>query len=65
MNLFSSIGESLRAIQENKLRTVLTAMIIAIGITALVGILTAIDGIQASVDDSFASLGCQFFHHTR
>ncbi len=61
MNLFSSIGESLRAIQENKLRTVLTAMIIAIGITALVGILTAIDGIQASVDDSFASLGVNSF----
>ena len=61
MNLFSSIGESLRAIQENKLRTILTAMIIAIGITALVGILTAIDGIQASVDDSFASLGVNSF----
>lgn len=61
MNLFNNIGESLKAIQENKLRTILTAMIIAIGITALVGILTAIDGIQASVDNSFASLGVNSF----
>ena len=61
MNLFSNIEESIKAILENKLRTILTALIIAIGITALVGILTAIDGIQASVDDSFASLGVNSF----
>lgn len=61
MNLLNNIQESLKAIRENLLRTVLTALIIAIGITALVGILTAIDGIQASVDDSFASLGVNSF----
>jgi putative ABC transport system permease protein len=43
------------------LRTVLTALIIAIGITSLVGILTAIDGIQSSVDNNFANLGANSF----
>lgn len=61
MNLLNNIEESIRAIRDNLLRTILTALIIAIGITALVGILTAIDGIQASVDDSFASLGVNSF----
>ena len=61
MNLANNVAESFKAIRENLLRTILTALIITIGITALVGILTAIDGIQASVDDSFASLGVNSF----
>ena len=61
MNILINIQESIKSIRENLLRTVLTAMIIAIGITALVGILTAIDGIQASVNDSFAGLGVNTF----
>jgi putative ABC transport system permease protein len=61
MNLVNNIEESLKAIRDNLLRTTLTALIIALGITALVGILTAIDGIQASVNDSFASLGVNSF----
>jgi len=36
-------------------------MIVAIGITSLVGILTAIDGLQASITDSFSSLGADSF----
>ena len=61
MNIINNILESLKSIRDNLLRTVLTSMIIAIGITALVGILTAIDGIQASVDNSFAGLGVNTF----
>ncbi|MFP4339860.1 MAG: ABC transporter permease [Cyclobacteriaceae bacterium] len=61
MNILNNIEESLRSIRDNLLRTTLTALIIAIGITALVGILTAIDGIQASVNDNFASLGVNTF----
>jgi putative ABC transport system permease protein len=61
MNLLENIKEGLRSIQSNMLRTVLTALIIAIGITSLVGILTAIDGIQSSVDNSFAGLGANSF----
>ena len=61
MNLTNNIEESLKAIRANLLRTTLTALIIAIGITALVGILTAIDSIQASVNENFANLGVNSF----
>ncbi len=43
------------------LRSILTASIVAIGITALVGILTAIDGLQASISNNFADLGANAF----
>lgn len=62
MNFIENIREGLRSIAGNRLRTVLTALIIAIGITSLVGILTAIDGLQQSVDDSFAGLGANTFN---
>ncbi len=61
MNLKENIAEGLRSIKGNMLRTVLTAAIIAFGITALVGILTTIDGMQNSVDQSFAGLGANSF----
>ena len=61
MNYSENIKEGIRSIKGNRLRTVLTATIIAIGITSLVGILTAIDGIQSSVGSSFASLGANNF----
>ncbi|MDJ1504482.1 ABC transporter permease [Xanthocytophaga agilis] len=61
MNLTENIKEGLRSIQGNLLRTILTALIITIGITALVGILTAIEGIRAQVDSSFSSLGANSF----
>ncbi|MCK8490224.1 ABC transporter permease [Spirosoma sp. RP8] len=61
MNLLENIREGLRSIAGNRLRTILTSLIIAIGITSLVGILTAIDGIQNSVASSFAGLGANTF----
>jgi putative ABC transport system permease protein len=61
MNIRENIDEGIRSIQSNLLRTVLTAMIIAIGITSLVGILTAIEGMQNSVNSSFADLGANTF----
>lgn len=61
MNLKENVFEGLRSIKGNLLRTVLTALIISLGITALVGILTAIDGIQSSVDNSFSGLGANSF----
>jgi putative ABC transport system permease protein len=61
MNLTENIKEGLRSIQSNLLRTILTAMIIAIGITALVGTLTAVDAIQASVNSNLSSLGANTF----
>lgn len=61
MNIKENVDEGLRSIQSNLLRTVLTALIIAIGITSLVGILTAIEGMQNSVNSSFADLGANTF----
>lgn len=61
MNLIENIREGLRSVRANLLRSVLTALIVAIGITSLVGILTAIDGIEASVNESLQSLGVNTF----
>lgn len=61
MNLVENVKEGLRSVKANMLRSVLTACIIAIGITSLVGILTAIDGIERSVSQSLSSLGANTF----
>jgi putative ABC transport system permease protein len=61
MNLIENIKEGLRSVQANLLRSVLTALIVAIGITSLVGILTAIDGIEHSVAESMSNLGVNSF----
>lgn len=61
MDILENVKEGINSIKANTLRTVLTAAIIAIGITSLVGILTAIDGIQASINDSFSNLGANTF----
>ncbi|MCE2733174.1 MAG: ABC transporter permease [Cyclobacteriaceae bacterium] len=64
MNLVENIKEGLRSIKANMLRSVLTSCIVAIGITSLVGILTAIDGIEYSVNTSLSSLGVNTFDIT-
>jgi putative ABC transport system permease protein len=61
MDLIENMKEGMRSIQANMLRSVLTALIVAIGITSLVGILTAIDGIERSVNESLAGLGANTF----
>jgi putative ABC transport system permease protein len=61
MNLVENMKEGLRSIKANMLRSVLTALIVAIGITSLVGILTAIEGIEYSVNESLSSLGVNTF----
>lgn len=52
---------ALRSIRSNLLRTILTILIIAIGITALVGILTAIDSIKSSLNSQFTTMGANTF----
>src|SRR5574343_236028 len=52
---------SLQSIAGNKLRAVITALIISIGIMSLVGILTAIDGIKSAINQNFASMGANSF----
>jgi putative ABC transport system permease protein len=61
MNLLENVKEGLRSVQANMLRSVITALIVAIGITALVGALTAVDGIEKSVTESLTSLGANSF----
>jgi putative ABC transport system permease protein len=56
-----NIAIALQSISGNRLRTSLTALIIAIGIMALVGILTAIEGIKQFTNDAFAGLGANSF----
>jgi putative ABC transport system permease protein len=52
---------SFRAIKSNRVRTVLTICIIAFGIMALVGILTAIDAIKSSLTNQFTMMGANSF----
>lgn len=49
------------SIKTQLLRTVLTIIIIAIGITALVGILTVVSAIDYNLNSSFASMGSNTF----
>lgn len=52
---------SFKAIKSNRLRAILTMCIIAFGIMALVGILTAIDAIKSSLTDQFTMMGANTF----
>jgi putative ABC transport system permease protein len=52
---------SFRAIKSNKVRAILTICIIAFGIMALVGILTAIDAIKSSLTNQFTMMGANSF----
>jgi putative ABC transport system permease protein len=61
MNLLENIKEGLRAIQANLLRTILTALIVSIGIMSLVGILTAVESIKHSINQTFSSFGANSF----
>lgn len=55
--IIENIRISLEAIRSHFLRSTLTVLIIAFGIMALVGILTAIDSIKYSLSENFAMMG--------
>ena len=61
MNLMENIKVALRSIRSNLLRSLLTIMIITVGITSLVGILTAIDTILLSLNSNFSRVGANSF----
>ncbi|MBA2422786.1 MAG: ABC transporter permease [Chitinophagales bacterium] len=61
MGLKENILLALSAIRSNLLRTVLTCLIIAFGIMALVGILTAIESLKTSIYSNFSSMGSNVF----
>ena len=50
-----------QSIRGNLVRSILTILIIAVGISALVGILTAIDSIKSSITSEFTRLGANTF----
>lgn len=56
-----NIRISLNSIRNHMLRTLITIMIIALGITALVGILTSIDSIKYFLNENFSMMGANTF----
>lgn len=56
-----NIRISIESIKSHLLRTILTILIIGFGIMALVGILTAIDAMKASLTDQFSMMGSNTF----
>ena len=56
-----NISVALKSIRSNRLRSLLTIFIIAVGITSLVGILTATDALKREVFSSFEKFGTTTF----
>ena len=67
--MFSLFRENVRiafdAIKSQLLRTILTILIIAIGITALVGILSAVSALENTISSDFSSMGANTFNIQR
>ncbi len=61
MNYTENVRLAFQSIKSNRLRTMLTALIIAIGLSALVGILTTIAAIEKKMTDAFSSMGANSF----
>lgn len=61
MSFRENIRLALRAIRANRLRSTITIAIIALGLMALIGILTAIDALESSINDNFTTLGANSF----
>jgi putative ABC transport system permease protein len=64
--MFKLFKENIRiafgSIRTQLLRTILTVLIIAIGITALVGILTVVAALENTISSDFASMGANTFN---
>ncbi len=61
MTYTENVRLALQSIKSNRLRTMLTALIIAIGLSALVGILTTLDAVEKSMTEAFSSMGANSF----
>jgi putative ABC transport system permease protein len=61
MNVIENLREGLRSVQANLLRSVITALIVTIGIMALISVLTAVDAAQKSVSEGLSALGSNTF----
>ncbi|MGY8914291.1 MAG: ABC transporter permease, partial [Flavobacteriales bacterium] len=63
--LRENISIALNSIRNQSLRTSLTVLIIAIGIMALVGILSAVAALENTISTDFASMGANTFNLQR
>ena len=61
---YENVRVAFKAIRSNRVRAVLTMSIIAFGIMALVGILTAIDGLKSTLTEQFTMMGANSFSIT-
>ncbi len=61
MTTIDSLSLAWRTVRSNKLRTGITVAIIAFGIMALIGIITAIEAMNQSLKESFSSMGANAF----
>ena len=61
MNNSDVFALSIRTIRSNRLRSGITVAIIALGITALVGIITAIQAMNQKLTESFSTMGANGF----
>jgi putative ABC transport system permease protein len=61
LHIRENIRISLESIRSHLLRTILTVMIIAFGIMALIGILTAIESIKYFLTENFTMMGANTF----
>ncbi len=62
MTLSDSIQVAYRTVRGNKLRTGITVTIIALGIAALILIITAIESMNQGLRDSFSTMGANAFN---
>lgn len=62
MTTLDSLSLAWRTVRSNKLRTGITVAIIAFGIMALIGIITAIEAMNQSLRESFSSMGANAFN---
>ncbi len=61
MKLIDSISLSYTTIKSNRLRTAITVIIIALGIMALIAIITAVEAVNQSLTKSFSTMGANAF----
>jgi putative ABC transport system permease protein len=59
--VIENLKVAMNSVRAQWLRALLTMSIIAIGLSALVGILTAIDALKASINSEFSSMGANTF----
>lgn len=61
MSFREQLAIAIESIRANMVRSTITSLIIALGIIALVGVLTSVDGIKSSINQKFSEIGANSF----